>query len=348
MASFPSAVNSPYPENQTVPLRIFVPKSPKPVPVTLILHYLGAKDLRVELALADELNRRGIAAAILTLPYHIGRTPKGFSSGELAITSKVPEIRSNLIQAVADARRSLDFLESQPAFASGQMAITGTSLGALVSSLVYGLDSRVQRAAFVLGGADLAKILWNSSRVVAQRNSLRSQGYTEGRLRTELADVEPLAFLNGKNGDALLISAKYDTVIPQAASDALASALPNLHQVSLDTGHYGGIFVQRKILREVATFLQASFNQTPYREPEKLLAPTLRIGVQLSSGTGFNVGVGLDLLKFDREGKTFTSLFATPQGPQLVIGHRLDRGFSLVISTNVKRTGVGILWSSVL
>jgi len=348
LATFQSAVASAYPENQTVPLRIFVPKKATPVPVVLVLHYLGAKDLRLELSLADELNQRGIAAAILTLPYHLSRTPKGSASGEMAITSDVAEIRSNLVQAVSDARRSIDFLSTRPEFASGQVAISGTSLGALVSSLTYGVDERLTRAAFVLGGADLAHILWNSSRVVTQRDALRTKGYTESRLRSELAEVEPLNFFSGKTGDTLLVTAKFDTVIPPGASDKLAEALPGVQRVQLDTGHYGGIFVQRKILREVAKFLSSSFERKPYVAPDRLVAPTLRVGVQLSSGTGFNVGVGLDLLKFDKEGKTFASLFATPQGPQLVLGHRLDRGFSIAFSTSIKRTGIGILWSSVL
>ena len=89
--SFPSAYVSPEPINNTVPLRIFIPKPReadepvKPYPVVLILHYWGAKDIKVERSMADQFAQRGIASVILTLPYHLARTPEGFRSGELAI-----------------------------------------------------------------------------------------------------------------------------------------------------------------------------------------------------------------------------------------------------------------------
>ncbi|HZH99423.1 MAG TPA: hypothetical protein VEX38_10670, partial [Fimbriimonadaceae bacterium] len=84
--SFPSAIASERIENNTVPLVILVPENAQtPLPVVVVLHYWGAGDLRVERGLAYELNRRGIAAVIPTLPYHLGRTPSGFRSGELSI-----------------------------------------------------------------------------------------------------------------------------------------------------------------------------------------------------------------------------------------------------------------------
>src|SRR5579862_3788084 len=61
--SFPSAMETPYPANNTVPLRILVPAgSEGPVPVVILLHYWGARDQKVERALAAELNRHHIAA----------------------------------------------------------------------------------------------------------------------------------------------------------------------------------------------------------------------------------------------------------------------------------------------
>src|SRR5256885_1882545 len=47
--SFPSAVVTPYRENNVVPLRIILPiRRDKPVPIVVVLHYWGATDLRVE------------------------------------------------------------------------------------------------------------------------------------------------------------------------------------------------------------------------------------------------------------------------------------------------------------
>ena len=152
LVTFPSAFTSPYEVNNQVPLRILVPDPAKGlVPVVLITHYWGATDLRAERALALDLNNRGIAAAILTLPYHLARTPPGHRSGDLAIQPDPQSLRETMLQSVWDARRALDFLNSRPEFVHDRFGLVGTSLGALVSSLTYALDPRIKYATFVLG-----------------------------------------------------------------------------------------------------------------------------------------------------------------------------------------------------
>ncbi|RYG17497.1 hypothetical protein EON82_23800, partial [bacterium] len=264
--TFPSALVTGSVENDTVPLRILLPSNAQgPVPVVLITHYWGASDLRGERALAEDLVGRGLGAAILTLPYHLSRTPKGRRSGELAVVPDPVKLRQTLTQAVLDVRRSLDFLDSRPEFVKSPRGLAGTSLGALVTALGYATDPRVTHAAFILGGADFAGILWNSSRVVLQRDSLRRQGYTESRMRTELASVEPLTYLPREApGTTFVVSAKYDTVVPGANSGALIRALGEPKRLQIDTGHYGGIFVQRKVLREVSRFFGDEMKGTTY------------------------------------------------------------------------------------
>ena len=60
------------------------------------------------------------------------------------------------------------------------------------------------------------------------------------------------------------------------------------------------------------------------------------------------LGVGLDLLKFDKKGDTFTTLFVTPRGPQLFLGRSIAQGFSLGAIASTRKSGVALLWSAVL
>lgn len=350
---FPSALVSGVVENDTVPLRILIPPNATgPVPVVLITHYWGASDLRGERALAEDLVGRGIAAAIMTLPYHLSRTPAGKKSGELAIVPDPIKLRTTLTQAVLDVRRSLDFLDSRPEFTKAPRGLAGTSLGALVTALGYATDPRVTHAAFILGGADFAGILWNSSRVVLQRDSLRRQGYTESRMRTELAPVEPLTYLPREApGTTFVISAKYDTVVPGANSSALIQALGEPRRLQIDTGHYGGIFVQRKVLREVARFFGSEMTGTAYVPPARLVAPTLRIGLLSSIPNGFDLGAGIDVFHIDPRGNAFGSLMLTARGPQLFLGRNLFQGLALGAIGSFggrSRLGIGAFWSAVL
>ncbi|MBI1756246.1 MAG: prolyl oligopeptidase family serine peptidase [Fimbriimonas ginsengisoli] len=347
VATFPSPVASPYPVNDTVTLRVFLPPS-GPAPVVLALHYWGATDLRAERALCLELVRRGIAGAYISLPYHLERTPEGSRSGALAIQPDPKALIDTMTQAVLDVRRAVDFLAARPEIRTDAMAIAGTSLGAIVASTVFGLEPRFGAAVFMLGGADLAHILWHSSRVVAEREAMRRNGFTEESVRDELASVEPLRFLPSRaNSPALVIRARYDTVIPRHASDELSAALPASKTVWLDTGHYGGVFVQRRLLREAASFFDAFFSRRAYTAPERISAPTARIGVELATEDGANVALGLDVARPGAHSLQ-TTLLLTTRGLRLFLGVPLEKGVSAGFVLKPERPGVGLLWSVVL
>ncbi len=350
IVSFPSAYTTPYPENDIVPIRILIPADTTgPVPAVILMHYWGAQDLKVERSLGAELNRRGIAAILLTLPYHLARTPKGFDSGDLAVRPEPQLLIANMTQSIWDVRRTIDWMATRPEFDHARTGVSGTSLGALVATIAFGVEQRITHAAFVLGGADIAHIIWNSSRVVKQREALRKKGYYEGRLRAEISSIEPLTYLkNRQDGRAFVIGAKYDTVVPGSSTNELIAALHDPKVLWVETGHYGGIFVQRRLLREVASFFAAEFNAKEYIPPKRINAPTLRLGAILTTASGFDLAAGLDLLRLDRHGDGFVSFLVTPRGPQLFIGRKIDSRISMGFTATKKRVGVGLFWSTVL
>jgi dienelactone hydrolase len=350
LETFPSAFASPYPVNNTVPLRILVPvDATGPVPVVLITHYWGAKDLRAERSLASDLNEKGIAAAILTLPYHLARTPKGYLSGQLAIRPDPQALRETMYQSELDVRRSLDFLDSRPEFRHDHYGITGTSFGAIVAGLSYGLDPRISYAAILLGGADLAKIIWTSSRVLPVREELRRKGWTEAKLRDELAPIEPLNYLpRSVPGQTFVVYGRYDTVVPNDCTEELISKLGSCEHLLLDTGHYGGIMVEGSVLRTVAGFFSTEFSGGSFRAPLRLVAPTIRLGGMFRTPDEFDIGIGVDIIHFDREANTFGSIFASPRGLDLYLGRKIVGGFSLGAVGSTRGLGVGLVWSTVL
>ena len=347
---FPSPITSPIAVNNIVPLRVFVPASTDgPVPAVLILHYWGATDLRSERALAQELNRNGIGAAIMTLPYHLTRTPAGRKSGELALQPDPKRLVETMGQATLDARRAIDFLQSRPEFEKQRIGLCGTSLGALVAALTYAVDDRVTHATFVLGGVNLSHIIWSSSLVVRQRDVLRRHGFTEERLYNAIQAVEPLKSLSTrKPASSFVIGGQYDTVIPKTCTEELIAALGTPKVLWLDTGHYGGIFVQRKLMREVAKYFTTEFGGQTFQSPKALYAPTIRLGATFDTGNGFDLGVGLDLLKFDKLGDRYSTLFLTPRGVQIFLGQTISNGLSFGLIGSTHKAGIGLVWSAVL
>ena len=349
-ATFPSAITTAYRENNIVPLRIILPaRRDKPVPVVIVLHYWGATDLRVERELAGELIDRGIGAVLITLPYHLARTPAGSRSGQLAIQAQVPHLIETMTQAVMDVRRTIDFIETRPEIDHARVGIAGTSLGSLISILAYAVEPRISTAAFVLGGADLAHIIWHSSRVVEVRDALRRRGYTEAKLRSEIQTIEPSRFLAGKTlGAAFVIGGRYDTVIPPVDTEKLISLLNQPKVLWLDTGHYGGVFVERRLMRTVAEFFQKQFGGQSFLPPSRIYAPTIRVGALLNTDSGLQVGGGIDLFSIGRRGEGFSTLILTPKGPELFVGARISHGLAAGGFASRRKLGVGLWWSTVL
>jgi hypothetical protein len=348
--SFDSPVVSPYIENNHIDLRVFVPEDVDGArPAVLILHYLGANDLRSERVLANELCSRGIIGAIMTLPYHLSRTPAGHKSGELAIQPDPDTLRESMTQSVLDVRRCIDFLQSRSEVRPNAIGIAGISLGSLVAATSFGVDNRISHGAFMLGGADVAKIIWNSSRVVTQREVLRRKGFDEAALRAVLRSVEPLEFLpSRKTGTSFVIGGLFDTVMLRAATEELIKALPNPRTLWIETGHYGGVFIQQRLLRLVASYFEGAFAGNSFALPASIYAPTLRVGLTVDTRGQYEVGAGLDLWKFDAKSTGFMTLFLTPKGPQIFTGTQIASGTSLGISLSGRGLGAAIMWSSVL
>jgi dienelactone hydrolase len=348
--TFPSAFTSSFEANNVVPLRILLPaKVQGPIPAVILLHYWGARDLKVERALGSELNRHGYAAVLVTLPYHLARTPPGADSGDLALQPDPASLTAMMVQSIWDVRRTIDWIQTRQEFDHARVGIEGTSLGAVVSTLAYAIDPRITDAAFVLGGVDIAHIIWTSSRTVRQRDALRHRGFTEGRLREALKGIEPLTYMKPERpGNTFVIGANYDTVVPRGSTDELIRALGQPKTLFVDTGHYGGIFVERRLLREIGNFFNAVFAGKEFVPPSKIYAPTIRIGGVASIPNGFDLAAGLDLFRLDKRGDGYSTLLLTPRGPQLFLGRRIDSRISVGFIGSLKKLGFGFFWSTVL
>ncbi|MFQ3587859.1 MAG: hypothetical protein SNJ74_03250 [Fimbriimonadaceae bacterium] len=350
-ARFRSAVESAEPANNWVPVRAVLPaRRDGPVPAVIILHYWGARDQRFERNLGVGLARRGVGAVLIALPYHLDRTPPGARSGERAIVPDPEALVATMAQAVLDVRRSVDWIQSRPEFRPDAIGLAGASLGAIVAATAVGVEPRIDTAAFLLGGADLGGILWHSSRVVRQRESLRRAGWTEERLRQALEPVEPSRFLADRRpGRSFVIAARNDTVVPPANAERLIRSLGDPTVLWLDTGHYGGFFVLRQVQREIIEFFEAEFSGRTYVPPAEIRAPVVRIGAHADSANGLQVAAGIDIWRaLDRPGEVMGTALFTPRGPALFVGARIERGLSLGVSFRPNQVTGGLFWSIVL
>ena len=267
----------------------------------------------------------------------------------MAIQPDPKKLKETMRQCVLDVRRTLDWMKTRPEFDSTKLGIMGTSLGAIVTALVTGLDNRFAAASYVLGGIDLARVLWRSSRVVSEREKLRGQGYTEEKLREELAPIEPGNYLKEvRPGKTFVVLARYDTVVPPETGEELIAALSHPAVLRLETGHYGGFLVQKRVHHEVSSFFASTFSGHEYVPPERIFAPTVRIGVSLYPNRGLQVSAGLDVWRGDAAGNYFANVQFAPRGAQAFLGKRVDRGLAFGVFARSGGIAPGIYWSIVL
>lgn len=249
--TFPSAVETAVPENNTVHAEYFQPAGAGPFPASIVLHILGGDFLLSE-TIAQHLAQRGIAALFVKMPYYGERRAKG--SPARMISPDPAESVAGMTQGVLDIRRAAAWLAQRPEVDPARLGITGISLGGIMSALGAAGEPRLRNVAIVLGGGNLGEIIWSLEVRDARdfREKWMAQGGTRESFREALAPIDPARhghLLKGRR--VLMIEAKNDEVIPPESALALWESIgkePEL--VWLDAGHYTAIrYLPRELVR---------------------------------------------------------------------------------------------------
>jgi predicted esterase len=240
---FPSPIETRWEENNRVFVYLYSPPNPKGK--VLVLHTLGTKNLDLEEEICRRFAQLGYEAGALVLPYHLQRRPAGLSKG-WGFTANPSVMRETLIQSVDDVKRFLDI------WCEGKgVAIVGLSLGAIVGALVMGVDQRIEKGVFIMGGGNLSLLIRHSLLL-----SLKSFKWSEDEVSL-LWDVDPLRYAHLiPPRPVLLINGRLDFVVPYNCSYALWKAMGEPQAEWLWCGHYGALLIKDKILRKVLKFIK--------------------------------------------------------------------------------------------
>jgi hypothetical protein len=205
--TFPSAVRSPYVENNTVHCRFF--PAPARGGAVIVLPQWNA-DPEGHVALCRLLNHFGITALRLAMPYHEARKPAETARAEYMVSANIGRTIQASHQAVLDARRAADWLVKQ---GYTKLAILGTSLGSAVAFTCFAHDERFVAGVFNHVSTYFADVVWTGLTTQHVRRSLEGN-ITLSELRKFWSIISPQPFVyklkHGKR-HCLLISAKYDT-----------------------------------------------------------------------------------------------------------------------------------------
>ena len=210
---FRSATETPHEENNTVWGRLFPAESGL---AAIVLPQWNAK-WDSQIRLSQVLQRFGITALRLSLPYHDYRRPKHLERAEYLIGPDIGQTLAATRQAVLDVRRAGDWLLRK---GYRRLAILGTSIGSCIGFLTMAHDPRFEAGAFIHVSSYFADVVWDGLSTEHVRASLESSiGLND--LRKLWEPISPYPFIPRlrESGQKLLVlSGKYDLSFPHALS----------------------------------------------------------------------------------------------------------------------------------
>ncbi len=236
---FPSPVRTPYPENNLVRGRWFQARNSNRRAVVVLPHW-NAK-LPQHNALCAGLQRLGISALRLSLPYHDSRTPAGLTRADYAVSSNISRTIDATRQAVIDTRSCFDWLEQQ---GFRRLGVIGTSLGSCYAFLASAHDPRIRVNVFNHCSTYFADPVWEGLSTRHIRNSLEGAIDLE-TLRKLWLCISPPSYwdlFSAKKQRSKFIYSHYDSTFPVRLSREVIKGARKKnwdHDVTvLPCGHY--------------------------------------------------------------------------------------------------------------
>lgn len=237
--TFTSSLVSPWPENNKVHAQLFPAKS-KTSPAVLVLPNWNAK-WHGQRGLCEWLQRIGITALKLSLPYHDRRMAKGHERADQVCGPNIGLTLQANRQAVQDAKNCLRWLEQQ---GHRNVGILGTSIGSSVGYITLMHDPAVKAGGFFHFSTYYADVISRGMTTNHVWEGLRNH-VTVDELREYWAPISPIPFVEkgmGADRTSLLVHGKYDpTMLPELSREMLDSLRRHggsPRSVELHCGHY--------------------------------------------------------------------------------------------------------------
>jgi len=285
----PSATPSGLATNDTIPLRYFAasPVTGGKSPAVILLHHLGGSgdDKRYE-KFAVALNRRGIAAVIMSLPYHGRRRTPGFAPNHYFVGDAARAAQA-FGQSSSDVSTVVTWLAQRPEIDEGRIGGTGVSLGAFVLHLAMGQDERIRAGVAALGAGSLADIF------------LHSPGGVPSAAETEaLRAVDPGTYADkNRPRRVLMIQAARDELVPPRHSQQLWEALGRPPIQWADVNHSGLALALGSVVKTSVAYLEAALGDHPddISQVPNVRAFPIRVGLLSGLGTRLTPAVQVQL-----------------------------------------------------
>jgi hypothetical protein len=235
---FTSPMESACPENNAVHGQFFPAR--KQGPAVLVLPNWNAK-WHGQIALCQWLQRIGISALKMSLPYHDRRMANGHERADQLVGPNIGLTLHANRQAVQDARACLTWLEQR---GYTRLGILGTSIGSSVGYITLVHDKRVRAGGFFHVSTYFADVVSQGMTTNHVWEGLRHEVNVD-ELREYWAPISPMPYVErgmGAGRNTFMVYGKYDpTFLPQLTEEMLRALRRNGAEprtLELPVGHY--------------------------------------------------------------------------------------------------------------
>jgi pimeloyl-ACP methyl ester carboxylesterase len=239
LLTFPSALQTPHPDNNTVRCRWFEADKDKSTRAAVLVLPQWNSDAEGHVGLCRLLNWHGLSALRLSLPYHDLRMPPELHRADYIVSANVARTLQVCRQAVLDARRAIAWLAAE---GYDRIGILGSSLGSCLALLTAAHEPLVRAEALNHISPYFADVVWRGLSTEHVRRAL--DGHVElDTLRDLWKPISPRWYLDRlRDRRTLLVYARYDLTFPVDLSRELVNEFRERkvdHELAvLPCGHY--------------------------------------------------------------------------------------------------------------
>lgn len=270
--------------NDTIWVTFYPAKAPGgPTPAIVLLHPIGEGqgDLsdRFMHRLAQQIADRGIAVALMTLPWHSQRLAPHTGNLYHYIGPNIDDVLQSMSQGSADVSTVATWLGQRPDVDAQRLGVMGISLGAIIAHLAMGQDARLKAGVAMEGGGNLPALYHTSAEVLLH-------GRPPGKPLTaadfaRLSAVDPANYAQfNRPRHVLMIEAGRDLYVPPANATYLWKALGKPPIQWLDTNHFAFLLTGSSLADAATVYLNGIWSGKPdgtFAVP-RVRAVTLKFG----------------------------------------------------------------------
>jgi len=233
---YPSPVQSPHPENNTVYAEYYRPRGEGPFPAVIVLDITGGNQDLSRL-LARHLAQNKIAGLFVQMAYYGDRRPA--KEHVRLLSYNIPQTMAAIRQTVLDLRCATAWLEARPYVDKTRLGIMGTSLGSFMAALTAEMEPKLGRVAVLLGGGGFVDAYYDHPQALLPRTVWEVLGGTKEQVVEMIAPVDPLTRADLlRDRKVLIFAAQFDEIVPPKMAANLWNATGKQRIIWVPAGHF--------------------------------------------------------------------------------------------------------------